>query len=57
MKETMPRTRDIARELSRKYSTMTFDELDILTDLLVPLKYAKGEMILSEGEICKASII
>lgn len=41
MKETMPRTRDIARELSRKYSTMTFDELDILTDLLVPLKYAK----------------
>lgn len=54
MKETMPRTRDIARELSRKYSTMTFDELDILTDLLVPLKYAKGEMILSEGEICKS---
>lgn len=54
MKETMPRTRDIARELSRKYSTMTFDELDILTDLLEPSKYAKGEMILSEGEICKS---
>lgn len=53
MRETMPRTRDIARELSRKYSTMTFDELDILTDLLIPMKYPKGEKILSEGEICK----
>lgn len=54
MKEVMPRTRDIARELSRKYSTMTFDELDVLTDMLVPMKYAKGDMILSEGEVCKS---
>ena len=54
MRETMPRTRDIARELSRKYSTMTFDELDILTDILVPTKYAKGEKIISEGEVCKS---
>ncbi len=53
MREPMPKTRDIARELSRKYSTMTFDELDILTDILVPMKYAKGEKIISEGEVCK----
>ena len=45
--------RDIARELARKYSTMTHDELDILEDVLVPMKCAKGEMILSEGEVCK----
>lgn len=30
MKELIESTRDIARELARKYSTMTHDELDIL---------------------------
>jgi CRP-like cAMP-binding protein len=46
-------TRDIARELARKYSTMTHEELDTLESILVPKKYAKGEMILSEGEVCE----
>ena len=45
--------RDIARELARKYSTMTHDELDILESILVPRKYTKGEMILRDGEICE----
>lgn len=45
--------RDIARELARRYSTMTQDELDILESILVSQKYAKGEMILKEGEICR----
>ena len=51
MKVIVPK-RDIARELARKYSTMTHDELDVLEDLLVPVKYGKGEIILSEGEVC-----
>lgn len=45
--------RDIARELARRYSTMTHDELNILESILVSQKYAKGEMILKEGEICR----
>ena len=45
--------RDIARELARRYSTMTHDEPDVLESILVPIKYAKGEIALSEGEICK----
>ena len=49
----MPLTRDIARELARKYSTMTYDELDVLESLLVPIKYGKGEKILQEGEVCR----
>ena len=40
--------RDIARELARKYSTMTYDELDVVEDILEPIKYGKGEMILPE---------
>ena len=46
-------TRDVARELARRYSTMTHEELDVLEGILVPLKYQKGEIILREGEICK----
>ena len=51
-KEITPK-RDIARELARKYSTMTYDELDVMESILEPVKYMKGEKILSEGEICR----
>jgi len=44
--------RDVARELARRYSTMTHEELDMLESILVPMKYAKNEMILREGETC-----
>lgn len=50
---TITPKRDIARELARKYSTMTHDELGILEDILEPVKYGKGEMILAEGEVCR----
>ena len=51
--KNMPLTRDIARELARKYSTMTHEELDVVESLLLPIKYGKGENILQEGEICR----
>lgn len=54
MKKITTTTRDIARELARKYSTMTHDELDILESVLVPRKFAKGEVILKDGEICRS---
>ena len=53
MKEMLKTQRDIARELARRYSTMTHDELDILESVLVQMKFAKGEMILREGEVCR----
>ena len=45
-------TRDVARELARRYSTMTHEELDLLESILIPMKFAKNEMILREGETC-----
>ena len=45
--------RDVARELARRYSTMTHEELDILESVLVPMKFAKNEIILGEGETCE----
>ena len=53
MTELQNSTRDIARELARRYSTMTHEELDTLESVLVPLKYPKGQIILKEGEVCK----
>ena len=46
-------TRDVARELARRYSTMTHEELDVLESILVPMKFLKGEIILKEGEVCR----
>ena len=45
-------TRDVARELARRYSTMTHEELDLLESILVPMKFLKNGMILREGETC-----
>jgi len=46
-------SRDVARELARRYSTMTHEELDMLESILVPMKFAKNEKILDEGRICR----
>jgi CRP-like cAMP-binding protein len=46
-------TRDVARELARRYSTMTHEELDVLESILVPMKFQKGEFILKEGEVAQ----
>lgn len=53
MKEPVATRREIARELARKYSTMTHDELDVLESVIVPMKFPKGSMILKEGEVCQ----
>lgn len=50
MKEPIPSSRDIARELARRYSTMTHEELDLLEGIIEMRKFKKGEMILREGE-------
>ena len=52
MKDLNIPIRDIARELARRYSTMTHEELDVLESILVPLKFSKSEMILAEDEVC-----
>ena len=43
MKDPLITKRDVARELARKYSTMTHDELDLLEDILVPISLLKAK--------------
>ncbi len=45
--------RDIARELARKYSTMTLQELDVLENIIEPMRFKKGETILAIGDVCE----
>lgn len=54
MRDLRNKSRDVARELARKYSTMTHDELDILESILVPMKFAKGDTVIAEGEVCRS---
>ena len=53
MKEPAIPVRDIARELSRRFSTMTHEELDILENLLIPMKVKKGTDILPQGQVAE----
>ena len=50
MKDLTIPIRDVARELARRFSTMTHDELDVLENIIIPMKFVKGEKILKEGE-------
>lgn len=48
----MDNRRDVARDLARIYHTLSPESLNRLSEVLVPLKYAKGEPVLSEGDVC-----
>jgi len=53
MKELINTPHDVARELARKYSTMSIDELKLLESILIPQRYKKGELILEAGVVSK----
>ena len=49
----MDKRRDIAREIARRYCTLSTQGITTLAGLLVPFKVAKGEKLLKEGDVCK----
>lgn len=53
MKDLNIPLRDIARELARRFSTMSHDELAVLESILEPMKFLKGEPILRVGDCSK----
>ena len=44
--------KDTAREIGRRYCTLTPQGVETLAGILVPYKVAKGEKLIKEGEIC-----
>ncbi|MDO4956904.1 MAG: Crp/Fnr family transcriptional regulator [Bacteroidales bacterium] len=49
----MDKRHDIARELARAYCTVSPEALTKLGEILVPLRFSKGEQVLKEGEVCQ----
>ena len=49
----MERRRDIAREIARRYGNVSLEQLDQLTEIIVPIEVHKGVEILKQGEVCK----
>ena len=45
---------DIAREISRIYCPLTPSAVEVLSRILVPMKFQKGDTILEEGKVCRA---
>jgi len=50
----MDRRRDVARDIARIYCTMSPIGVDALSQLLVPMKFQKGDVIMHEGDVCRA---
>ncbi len=46
--------RDVARDIARIYCTLSLMGIEALSKLLVPMKFQKGDIILAEGEVCRA---
>ena len=44
--------KDIAREIGRRYCTLSLHGVETLANILVPFKVNKGEKLMKEGEVC-----
>lgn len=45
--------KDIAREIGRRYCTLSLHGVETLANILVPFKVNKGEKLIQEGEVCR----
>ena len=50
----MEKRRDIAREIARRYGNLTPEQLDQLSETIVPINVHKGVSILKRGDVCKS---
>ena len=48
----MDHRRDVAREIARRYCRLEPHSIEVLADLLIPMKFLRGEIVLREGEEC-----
>lgn len=49
----MDKRKDVAREIARIYCRLTPAGVDALSKILVPVKISKGDVVLSEGLVCR----
>lgn len=49
----MDKRHDIARELARRYGTLTTEQIETLASVLVSVSARRGQYILNEGDVCR----
>lgn len=49
----MDQRHDVAIEMARIYHILPHEGIELLTNILVPMRFEKGELILGEGEVSK----
>ena len=53
MEKIIDRSKDIARDLARRYGTLSTDQLDALAEIITPIKLKKGDKLLRAGDVCQ----
>jgi CRP-like cAMP-binding protein len=48
----MNNKKEVAKEIARRYCRLEPESIEVLAELLVPMKYHRGDIILREGEEC-----
>jgi len=46
------KNKEVAREIARSYVTLSTDNLTRLAEILIPMRFRRGTIILHEGEVC-----
>lgn len=49
----MDKRHDIARDLARRYGTLSTEQIDQLAELLVPMKLRRRQLLLDAGSVCE----
>lgn len=49
----MDRRREVAREITKIYCPLSPMGIDVLSQLLIPMKFHKGDTVLQEGDVCQ----
>lgn len=49
----MDKRHDIARDLARRYGTLTKEQIEQLGSLLVPMRVGRNKLILDAGSVCR----
>lgn len=49
----MDQRKEIARDIARRYVTLSKECLDQFAEILTPLKFKRGAKIVAEGEVCE----
>ena len=53
MDKLMNKSKDIARDLARRYGTLSTEQLDALAAIITPIRLKKGDKLLRIGDVCE----